>query len=76
MGKVCLVGCVDLIIDAAAGQARLGETVLLEGDSLCLDGDAGTIYADSPEITSERPEALILRVNELRGQVAARQLDR
>ena len=75
MGKVCLVGCVDLVIDERTGQARLGETVILEGDALCLDGDAGAIYADSPEITSERPEALIQRVHELREQVATGRFD-
>jgi pyruvate,orthophosphate dikinase len=73
MGKVCLVGCVDLVIDEPAGQARLGETIILEGDPLCLDGDSGAIYADSPEITSERPEALIGRVTEWRAQMATQQ---
>ena len=66
MGKVCLVGCADLVIDEEAKRARLGETVIAEGDPLCLDGDAGTIYADTPKITSERPEALIARVKEWR----------
>ena len=66
MGKVCLVGCADLIIDEKSKQAKLGEAVILEGDSLCLDGDAGAIYADSPKITSERPEALFARVKEWR----------
>jgi pyruvate,orthophosphate dikinase len=69
MGKVCLVGCVDLAIDEQAKQARLGETIILEGDLLCLDGDAGAIYADSPKITSERPESLIQRVTDFRAQV-------
>jgi pyruvate,orthophosphate dikinase len=68
MGKVCLVGCADLVIDEQARQARLGETVILEGDSLCLDGDAGTVYADAPDIVSERPTALIRRIGELRAQ--------
>lgn len=69
MGKVCLVGCVDLVIDETARQARLGETIILEGDTLCPDGDAGTIYADSPEVTGERPEALIKQVTDFRAQV-------
>lgn len=68
MGKVCLVGCADLLIDEQDRQARLGETVILEGDSLCLDGDAGTVYADAPDIVSERPAALIRRIGELRAQ--------
>ncbi|MGA7948785.1 MAG: PEP-utilizing enzyme, partial [Thiobacillaceae bacterium] len=66
MGKVCLVGCADLVINEEAKRARLGETVIAEGDPLCLDGDAGTIYADTPKIKSERPEALIARVKEWR----------
>jgi pyruvate,orthophosphate dikinase len=75
MGKVCLVGCADLVIDEKATQARLGDTVIREGDPLCLDGDAGTIYADSPKITSERPEVLIKRVNEWRAELATRRVD-
>jgi pyruvate,orthophosphate dikinase len=62
MGKVCLVGCADLVIDEPSKMVRLGNAVITEGAPLCLDGDAGTIYADSPEIISERPKALIARV--------------
>jgi pyruvate,orthophosphate dikinase len=68
MGKVCLVGCTDLLIDEEAKQARLGEARIAEGDLLCLDGDAGTIYADTPKITSERPEALIARIKAWRAK--------
>lgn len=63
MGKVCLVGCAGLRIDENAKQARLGETLIAEGDPLCLDGDTGAVYAGSPKIVSERPTALIDRVN-------------
>jgi pyruvate, orthophosphate dikinase len=73
MGKVCLVGCADLIIDEKAKQATLGQAVISEADPLCLDGDAGTIYAGSPKIISERPEALIGRINEWRAQAATQQ---
>jgi len=69
MGKVCLVGCADLVIDETAGRARLGETVIREGDPLCLDGEAGTIYADSPSIRSERPVELLSRVEAWRAQI-------
>lgn len=71
MGKVCLVGCADLIIDEPSKQARLGDFVIAEGEPLCLDGDAGTIYADSPTVASERPEALIARVREWRSEIIA-----
>ncbi len=66
MGKVCLVGCADLVIDERARKAKLGDAAISEGDLLCLDGDAGAIYADTPMITSERPEALIARIKEWR----------
>jgi pyruvate,orthophosphate dikinase len=62
MGKVCLVGCAELVIDEAAKQARLGDALVAEGDPLCLDGDAGAIHAGVPKIVGERPEALIARV--------------
>jgi pyruvate,orthophosphate dikinase len=75
MGKVCLVGCGDLVIDEPARQARLGETVIREGDPLCLDGDTGTIHADSPEITIERPESLIKQVTEWRALVMIKQVN-
>ena len=75
MGKVCLVGCGDLLIDEPARQARLGETVIREGDPLCLDGDTGTIHADSPEITIERPESLIKQVTEWRALVMIKQVN-
>lgn len=71
MGKVCLVGCADLIIDELSKQARLGDFVIAEGEPLCLDGDAGTIYADSPTVASERPEGLIARVREWRSEIIA-----
>ena len=72
MGKVCLVGCTDLVVDEPANRARLGDAVLNEGDPVCLDGDTGAVYADAPAITSERPDALLARVQAWRdGALAA-----
>jgi len=73
MGKVCLVGCADLLIDEKSGQARLGKATLREGDPLCLDGEAGTIYADSPSISSERPAELLEHVAQWRMQLESQQ---
>lgn len=73
MGKVCLVGCADLRIDAQAGNARLGDAVLAEGDPVCLDGDTGAVYADAPRVATERPEALLARVREWQARAMARQ---
>ena len=63
MGKVCLVGCNDLVIDEAARTAVLGRTTISEGDRICLDGNTGSIYSGSPEIINARPQELIDRVN-------------
>ena len=64
LGKVCLVGCKDLVFDKDVGQARLGTTVISEGDVLCLDGNTGAIYRDSPTIKSERPQVLLNRIKQ------------
>ena len=63
MGKVCLVGCNELVVDEVGGSASLGQTTISEGDRICLDGNTGAIYSGSPEIISSRPQELIDRVN-------------
>lgn len=68
MGKVCLVGCTGLRVDARARKATLGARVIAEGDSLCLDGNGGAVYADSPRIVEERPDDLIARMEGWRGE--------
>jgi pyruvate,orthophosphate dikinase len=72
MGKVCLVGCADLVISERDGTAQLGATQLLEGSTICLDGDSGLIYSEVPELSSEQPVDLIARVNGWRAQLEAR----
>lgn len=63
MGKVCLVGCNELVVDQAAGIATLGLTTISEGDRICLDGNTGAVYGGSPKIISARPQELIDRVS-------------
>jgi len=43
MGKCCIVGCGDLRVDAARGEAWLGETRIAEGQALSLDGASGEV---------------------------------
>lgn len=62
MGKVCLVGCNELVVDEVSGVATLGERMISEGDQICLDGNTGAIYSGSPKIISARPQELIDRV--------------
>lgn len=63
MGKVCLVGCNELAVDAVSRIARLGQAAISEGDQICLDGNTGSVYSGVPEIITERPQDLIDRVS-------------
>jgi len=45
MGKVCVCGCSELVIDYESRTMRAGDTVINEGDDLSIDGTAGTVYA-------------------------------
>ena len=43
MGKACVAGCGVLHIDYEAGQMRVGDRVLKEGDYISLDGSTGEV---------------------------------
>lgn len=62
LGKVCLVGCADLLIDPLGRTCRIGSHDFAEGDWLTLDGDQGAVYAGRLEVVVERPEAALARV--------------
>jgi pyruvate,orthophosphate dikinase len=62
LGKVCIVGCRDLQIDASGRGARIGGHLLREGDLLSIDGGDGSIYQGKLSVRSERPERLIATV--------------
>lgn len=65
LGKVCLVGCETLEIDASERRVRLGDRTLREGDVVTLDGNTGAVYAGAARIVSERPLALLARLARL-----------
>ncbi|MEI6113223.1 MAG: PEP/pyruvate-binding domain-containing protein [Burkholderiales bacterium] len=44
LGKVCLVGCTTLKINASDNTIQFGEMQLREGDFLTLDGNSGDVY--------------------------------
>ncbi|MBE0622465.1 MAG: pyruvate, phosphate dikinase [Burkholderiales bacterium] len=56
MGKVCLVGCRELAIDAAKRSCSIGGKLLREGQVIALDGGAGEIYTGAVDIVRARPE--------------------
>jgi pyruvate,orthophosphate dikinase len=55
LGKVCLVGCSELVLDLPARCCRIAGRVLAEGDWLCLDGHSGRVFAGQPALLRRRP---------------------
>jgi len=46
MGKVCIVGCKELVIDYHAGTVTCAGRTLKEGDYISIDGFTGEVFAD------------------------------
>ena len=59
---VCLVNCLDLVIDLRTRSLRIGGSQLREGDTITIDGANGRIYVGALELVKERPAELINRV--------------
>jgi pyruvate, orthophosphate dikinase len=47
MGKPCVAGCEALSIDVRAGEVKLGEHTLHEGDTITIDGGTGRVIIGS-----------------------------
>jgi pyruvate,orthophosphate dikinase len=45
MGKPCVSGCEQIVINDTARSATIGETTLHEGDVITIDGGTGHVYA-------------------------------
>lgn len=68
LGKVCLVGCETLRIDAAQGRIGFGDRWLDPGAVVTLDGNAGTIHAGALRTVEQVPEELVRRIDRLHGR--------
>jgi len=66
MGKVCLVGCRDLVIEPERSCVTLGGRTIREGEWISLDGDAGQVFAGQVAIETERPDDLLRKVERWR----------
>ena len=72
LGKVCVVGCVALAIDAEQRMARLGEQKIGEGDWISIDGETGEVFPGKREIIADRLTAQIEELNRLLKHAAAK----
>jgi len=66
LGKVCLVGCENLQVDAASRTVRFGDISLNEGDVITLDGNDGSIYSGELAACLIPETALLERLRVLR----------
>lgn len=64
MGKCCISGCKDLIIDEANHTLKIGDFLLKEGDFISLDGSTGKVYHGKIEIKSSTVDEDFLRIME------------
>jgi len=59
MGKPCVSGCEDIVINDQLRSARVGDTVLKEGDIVTIDGGSGRVYAgEVPTVDAEFSEEM------------------
>lgn len=54
MGKCCVSGCTDIIVNVNAKKIIIGETVIKEGDIITLDGGTGEVILG--EVEMQQPE--------------------
>ncbi len=50
MGRPCVCGASEVLIDVDAGIVRIGETELRDGDRIAIDGSTGVVTADDVEL--------------------------
>jgi len=62
LGKVCLVGCSALSVDAGERSGVIAGQPLSEGDLITLDGDAGRVYRGLLPLVRERPEQALREI--------------
>ena len=55
MGKPAVTGVNELVVDEEAGQLRIGDLVLTEGDALTIDGTTGTVFAGTLPLVEPQP---------------------
>ena len=59
MGKPCVSGCEQIVINDIQRSAQIGETTLHEGDVITIDGGSGHVYAgEVPTVEAEFSEEM------------------
>jgi pyruvate, orthophosphate dikinase len=72
LGRPCIVGCGDMIVEPEADRARLGAADIAGGDWITIAGDTGRIYLGRLDVVTTRPEAELAEVARWRADEHAR----
>jgi pyruvate,orthophosphate dikinase len=59
MGKTCVCGAEGLDVDSAAKTARVGSTVINEGDEISIDGSTGEVFLGAMPVVPSPVETYI-----------------
>src|SRR4051794_26828294 len=59
MGKTCVCGAEDLLVDAANKTVAVGGTVLTEGDLLSIDGSTGDVFVGQVPVVASPVETYL-----------------
>jgi pyruvate,orthophosphate dikinase len=68
LGKPCIVGCSDMVVEPDAGRAHLGAAEITDGDWVTIAGDSGGIYLGRLDIVTTRPEAELAEIARWRAE--------
>src|SRR4029077_2968511 len=59
MGRTCICGAEELDVDAAAKTARVGSTLIGEGDRISIDGSTGQVFLGEVAVVPSPVETYI-----------------
>lgn len=62
LGKVCLVGCEALVIDASRRRGSFGGVDIEEGETITVDGTAGLVFRGEVPVKRVKPKDLVQEI--------------
>ena len=75
LGKVCLVGCEGLAIDASGRRGTIRGAKIQEGETITADGTSGLLFRGEVPVKRVKPKTLVGEVLRWRKSGAEGQLD-
>ncbi len=55
MGKPCVVGCSDILVDEESGCIKIQELIIKEGEWLTIDGNTGEVFLGQVPLVRAKP---------------------